>query len=363
MPDHDGRPPRACERADASAPARERASRDAERVESHDDTEASADEPSCSPSWSVVSLSELTSRASSPSDVCSSSVVAAAALASCATSASAGELAALAAREEAEERALFSNRPPSFRGRATEKKKAASEKTADASRMMTVADSSLKRAPPASETFDAAFEAPPAPKEAPQGPPPRAADDGLARRLIARLRAATASRLHALARAIEAEAAAARPRRRANEEKERRGDEDPTFRRFRDDTCIVRALSEAIVSLERFTRRALAALKEAARHGRTASCRVVTKYSVTRERFSALTNAFEERFFFFSGRGELRRGFFPTGRRFSDETKKKKSDVFRGERDLRWLAAAAALAPLAPAALWVAFSSACSKRT
>jgi hypothetical protein len=82
MPDHDGRPPRARERVDATAPARKRAFRDAEFVESHDENlsaEASRDQ-SCSPTWSVVSLSELTSRASSPALASCSSVVAAAAL-------------------------------------------------------------------------------------------------------------------------------------------------------------------------------------------------------------------------------------------------------------------------------------------
>ena len=83
MPDHEGRPPRARERVDATAPGRKRAFRDAEFVESHDENlsaEASRDQ-SCSPTWSVVSLSELTSRASSPGIGSCSSVVAAAALA------------------------------------------------------------------------------------------------------------------------------------------------------------------------------------------------------------------------------------------------------------------------------------------
>ena len=320
MPDHDGRPPRALERADASAPARKRASRDAERAESQDEA---SDEPACSPTWSLVSLCELTSRASSPCDVSSSSVVGAAA----------GEL---FAREVEEAQALFSNGPP---GRKVESKKATSD---------TAVASSVEKAPFERESFEAAFAAPPSPsKETPRGSVPSAADDFLARRLITRLRAATASRLHALARTFEADDAEEETRAGGDKDSSRGSD---VFRASR------RALEEALESLERFSRRALAALGAAARHGGLAVCHVVTD---ARERFSALANAFEDRF---TGRPEVwALRTFPDAR--GETKRKKKNNVFRSARDLPWLAAAAALAPLAPAVLWIAFSSACPKRT
>jgi hypothetical protein len=173
MPDHDGRPPRARERVDATAPARKRAFRDAEFVESHDENlsaEASRDQ-SCSPTWSVVSLSELTSRASSPALASCSSVVAAAALED----------------EEDEEEGDPGprNGPPSPRETNVKKRPV---------------DGSL---PNASGETDAVRERSLSSPAPPPFPPPSALET--ARRLVACLLAATAKRLHEIARALEAE--------------------------------------------------------------------------------------------------------------------------------------------------------------
>lgn len=317
MPDHDGRPPRARERADTTAPARKRASRDAERVESHDENEAEAsrDEPvSCSPTWSVVSLSELTSRASSPSDVSCSSVVAAA---------------ALAAREDEEEGDPFPNGPPSPRETNVKKRPVdgsldASGET-DAVRERTT--SSRKKEPPPRKSLCSPAE---------PFPPLSAAET--ARRLVACLRAATAARLHALARALEAE----------GEPQPRAGRPEPNATARGDavqqsDFFLAEALAQALARLERFSRRALAALDASARTCASTTRRLVAD---ARESFRALADAFEERLFFAS--------------REETSKREKKTEPDRARHFL--VAAAVALAPLAPAALWCAFSGAYSKR-
>ena len=340
MPDHDGRPPRARERADATAPARKRTSRDPERVESYDEeTEASAaDEPcGCSPTWSVVSLSELTSRASSPSDVSSSSVVAAAATVSCATSASASALAALEDEAGEDERRRFSNRPP----KAVEaKSKTFSPPRVDflVKNLMneaTFSPSPLREAPTPNANANAKAKAE---EEEEEEQPPcvgSAAKDFSARRLVACLRAAAASRLHALARTLEAEGDAAAC--------------DAAF--------FAECFASARAAFARVSRRAAAALEDAARSWMTTTRVFVAD---ARDTFRALAEAFGE-------------GVFGTVDDGSDkeEEKKERRDASADDtpaahrfmsRDFL-VAAAVALAPLAPAALWCAFSSACSKRT
>lgn len=316
MPDHDGRPPRARERVDATAPARKRAFRDAEFVESHDENlsaEASRDQ-SCSPTWSVVSLSELTSRASSPALASCSSVVAAAALED----------------EEDEEEGDPGprNGPPSPRETNVKKRPV---------------DGSL---PNASGETDAVRERSLSSPAPPPFPPPSALET--ARRLVACLLAATAKRLHALARALEAEnepppfffALPFAPRREPDASA--RGDAVEQSHFF-----LAEALKRSLKRLLRFSSSALAALDASTRTCASTLCRLVAD---ARLRFFALADAFEERVrFFFASREETSR-------------REKKKDPFRGHRDVL-VAAAVALAPLAPAALWCAFSRAYSKRT
>jgi hypothetical protein len=96
----------------------------------------------------------------------------------------------------------------------------------------------------------------------------------------------------------------------------------------------------------RFSRSALAALVASARTCASTSCGLVAD---ARLRFFALFDALEERVcFFFASREETSK-------------REKKKDPFLA-RDVL-VAAAVALAPLAPAALWCAFSRAYSKRT
>ena len=352
MPDHDGRPPRARERADATAPARKRTSRDPERVESYDEeTEASAaDEPcGCSPTWSVVSLSELTSRASSPSDVSSSSVVAAAATVSCATSASASALAALEDEAGEDERRRFSNRPPSEtkppRGldSAAVSRRGGSDETSGGFFLVknlmneaTFSPSPLREAPTPNANANAKAKAE---EEEEEEQPPcvgvGSAAEEPARRLVACLRAAAASRLHALARTLEAEGDAAAC--------------DAAF--------FAECFAAARAAFARVSRRAAAALEDAAR-----TVRGTTRVFVAdaRDTFRALAEAFGEGVF----------GTVDDGKD-KEEEKKERRDASADDtpaahrfmsRDFL-VAAAVALAPLAPAALWCAFSSACSKRT
>jgi len=323
MPDHEGRPPRARERVDATAPGRKRAFRDAEFVESHDENlsaEASRDQ-SCSPTWSVVSLSELTSRASSPGIGSCSSVVAAAALA-----------------EDEEDEAKgdpFPNEPPSEERETNVKNRQADGSLPNASGET---DAVKKR-----RTFLASEE--PTPRKslsspAEPFPPPSALET--ARRLVACLLAATAKRLHALARALEAE------------------NEPPPFffalpfapRREPDASARGDAVEQShfflkeLKRLLRFSSSALAALDASARTCASTLCRLVAD---ARLRFFALFDAFEERVrFFFASREETSK-------------REKKKNPFLA-RDVL-VAAAVALAPLAPAALWCAFSRAYSKRT
>ena len=290
MPDHEGRPPRARERVDATAPARKRAFRDAEFVESHDENlsaEASRDQ-SCSPTWSVVSLSELTSRASSPGIGSCSSVVAAAALA-----------------EDEEDEAKgdpFPNEPPSEERETNVKNRQADGSLPNASGET---DAVKKR-----RTFLSSEE--PTPRKslsspAEPFPPPSALET--ARRLVACLLAATAKRLHALARALEAE------------------NEPPPF----------------------FFALPFAPRREPDVSTRTCASTLCRLVADARLRFFALFDAFEERVrFFFASREETSK-------------REKKKDPFLA-RDVL-VAAAVALAPLAPAALWCAFSRAYSKRT
>ncbi len=358
MPDHDGRPPRARERADATAPARKRTSRDPERVESYDEeTEASAaDEPcGCSPTWSVVSLSELTSRASSPSDVSSSSVVAAAATVSCATSASASALAALedeAGQDEREDE-RFSNRPPRVEAKsetyspprvdsAHVSRRGGSDETSGGFFLVkkmneaTFSPSPLRESPTPNANANANANAK-AEEEEEEGQPPcvGSAASSAARRLVACLRAAAASRLHALARTLEAEGDAAAC--------------DAAF--------FAECFASARVAFARVSRRAAAALEDAAR-----TVRGTTRVFVAdaRDTFRALAEAFGEGVFGTVDDGEE-----------NEEEKKERRDASADDtpaahrfmsRDFL-VAAAVALAPLAPAALWCAFSSACSKRT
>ena len=334
MPDHDGRPPRARERADATAPARKRTSRDPERVESYDEeTEASAaDEPcGCSPTWSVVSLSELTSRASSPSDVSSSSVVAAAATVSCATSASASALAALEDEAGEDERRRFSNRPPRVEAKS-ETKPPRVDSAADEATFASPLRESPTPTPNANANANAKAE------EEEEQPPcvgVGSAAEETARRLVACLRAAAASRLHALARTLEAEGDAAAC--------------DAAF--------FAECFAAARAAFARVSRRAAAALEDAARSWMTTTRVFVAD---ARDTFRALAEAFGE-------------GVFGTVDDGSDkeEEKKERRDASADDtpaahrfmsRDFL-VAAAVALAPLAPAALWCAFSSACSKRT
>jgi hypothetical protein len=313
MPDHDGRPPRARERVDATAPARKRAFRDAEFVESHDENlsaEASRDQ-SCSPTWSVVSLSELTSRASSPALASCSSVVAAAALED----------------EEDEEEGDPGprNGPPSPRETNVKKRPV---------------DGSL---PNASGETDAVRERSLSSPAPPPFPPPSALET--ARRLVACLLAATAKRLHALARALEAENEPppflfALPFARSREpDASARGDAVEQSHFF-----LKEALKRSLKRLLRFSSSALAALDASARTCVSTLCRLVAD---ARLRFRALADAFEERFFFAS--------------REATSKRERKKDPFLA-RDVL-VAAAVALAPLAPAALWCAFSRAYSKRT
>ena len=290
MPDHEGRPPRARERVDATAPGRKRAFRDAEFVESHDENlsaEASRDQ-SCSPTWSVVSLSELTSRASSPGIGSCSSVVAAAALA-----------------EDEEDEAKgdpFPNEPPSEERETNVKNRQADGSLPNASGET---DAVKKR-----RTFLSSEE--PTPRKslsspAEPFPPPSALET--ARRLVACLLAATAKRLHALARALEAE------------------NEPPPF----------------------FFALPFAPRREPDVSTRTCASTLCRLVADARLRFFALFDAFEERVrFFFASREETSK-------------REKKKDPFLA-RDVL-VAAAVALAPLAPAALWCAFSRAYSKRT
>lgn len=290
MPDHEGRPPRARERVDATAPGRKRAFRDAEFVESHDENlsaEASRDQ-SCSPTWSVVSLSELTSRASSPGIGSCSSVVAAAALA-----------------EDEEDEAKgdpFPNEPPSEERETNVKNRQADGSLPNASGET---DAVKKR-----RTFLSSEE--PTPRKslsspAEPFPPPSALET--ARRLVACLLAATAKRLHALARALEAE------------------NEPPPF----------------------FFALPFAPRREPDASARTCASTLCRLVADARLRFFALFDAFEERVrFFFASREETSK-------------REKKKDPFLA-RDVL-VAAAVALAPLAPAALWCAFSRAYSKRT
>jgi hypothetical protein len=290
MPDHEGRPPRARERVDATAPGRKRAFRDAEFVESHDENlsaEASRDQ-SCSPTWSVVSLSELTSRASSPGIGSCSSVVAAAALA-----------------EDEEDEAKgdpFPNEPPSEERETNVKNRQADGSLPNASGET---DAVKKR-----RTFLSSEE--PTPRKslsspAEPFPPPSALET--ARRLVACLLAATAKRLHALARALEAE------------------NEPPPF----------------------FFALPFAPRREPDASARTCASTLCRLVADARLRFFALFDAFEERVrFFFASREETSK-------------REKKKNPFLA-RDVL-VAAAVALAPLAPAALWCAFSRAYSKRT
>lgn len=328
MPDHEGRPPRARERVDATAPGRKRAFRDAEFVESHDENlsaEASRDQ-SCSPTWSVVSLSELTSRASSPGTGSCSSVVAAAALA-----------------EDEEDEAKgdpFPNEPPSEARETNVKNRQADGSLPNASGET---DAVKKRT-----TFLSSEE--PTPRKslsspAEPFPPPSALET--ARRLVACLLAATAKRLHALARALEAEnepppfffATPFAPRREPDASK--RGDAVQQSHFF-----LKEALKRSLKRLLRFSRSALAALDASARTCASTLCRLVAD---ARLRFFALFDAFEERVrFFFASREETSK-------------REKKKNPFLA-RDVL-VAAAVALAPLAPAALWCAFSRAYSKRT
>lgn len=329
MPDHEGLPPRARERVDATAPGRKRAFRDAEFVESHDENlsaEASRDQ-SCSPTWSVVSLSELTSRASSPGIGSCSSVVAAAALA-----------------EDAEDEAKgdpFPNGPPSEERETNVKNRQADGSLPNASGET---DGVKKR-----RTFLSSQE--PTPRKslsspAEPFPPPSALET--ARRLVACLLAATAKRLHALARALEAEnepppfffAPPFAPRREPDASARRDAVEQSHF-------FLKQALKRSLKRLLRFSSSALAALDASARTCASTLCRLVAD---ARLRFFALFDAFEERVrFFFASREETSK-------------REKKKNPFRGHRDVL-VAAAVALAPLAPAALWCAFSRAYSKRT
>ena len=357
MPDHDGRPPRARERADATAPARKRTSRDPERVESYDEeTEASAaDEPcGCSPTWSVVSLSELTSRASSPSDVSSSSVVAAAATVSCATSASASALAALEDEAGEDERRRFSNRPPRVEAKSETKpprvdsaavsRRGGSDETSGGFFLMNEATfaSPLRESPTPNANANAYANAK-AEEEEEEQPPCVGSAASAARRLVACLRAAAALRLHALARTLEAEDDAAAC--------------DAAF--------FAECFASARVAFARVSRRAAAALENAAR-----TVRGTTRVFVAdaRDTFRALAEAFgSER------RARRSEGVFGTVDDGLDEEEKKKrrapgsaDDTPAAHRFMSrdfFVAAAVAFVPLAPAALWCAFSSACSKRT
>ena len=360
MPDHDGRPPRARERADATAPARKRTSRDPERVESYDEeTEASAaDEPcGCSPTWSVVSLSELTSRASSPSDVSSSSVVAAAATVSCATSASASALAALEDEAGEDERRRFSNRPPRVEAKSETKpprvdsaavsRRGGSDETSGGFFLMNEATfaSPLRESPTPNANANAYANAK-AEEEEEEQPPCVGSAASAARRLVACLRAAAALRLRALARALEAEGDAA----------------------TRDAAFFAECFASARVAFARVSRRAAAALENAAR-----TVRGTTRVFVAdaRDTFRALAEAFGSEAFRRERRSE---GVFGTvdDDGLDEEEKKKRrarpsaDDAPAAHRFMSrdfLVAAVVALAPLAPAALWCAFSSACSKRT
>ena len=358
MPDHDGRPPRARERADATAPARKRASRDAERVESHDETEASADEPSCSPTWSVVSLSELTSRASSPSDVSSSSVVAAAATVSCATSASASALAALEDEAGEDERRRFSNRPPSVHQASDTKpprvdsaavsERGGSDETSGAFFFTEETFASpLRESPTPNANANANANAKPEEEEEEEEQPPCVGSAASAARgLVACLRAAAALRLRALARALEAEGDAA----------------------TRDAAFFAECIASARAAFARVSLRAAAALENAAR-----TVRGTTRVFVAdaRDTFRALAEAFGSEAFRRERRSE---GVFGTvdDDGLDEEEKKKRrapgsaDDTPAAHRFMSrdfFVAAAVAFVPLAPAALWCAFSSACSKRT
>ena len=358
MPDHDGRPPRARERADATAPARKRASRDAERVESHDETEASADEPSCSPTWSVVSLSELTSRASSPSDVSSSSVVAAAATVSCATSASASALAALEDEAGEDERRRFSNRPPSVHQASDTKpprvdsaavsERGGSDETSGAFFFTEETFASpLRESPTPNANANANANAKPEEEEEEEEQPPCVGSAASAARgLVACLRAAAALRLRALARALEAEGDAA----------------------TRDAAFFAECFASARAAFARVSLRAAAALENAAR-----TVRGTTRVFVAdaRDTFRALAEAFGSEAFRRERRSE---GVFGTvdDDGLDEEEKKKRrapgsaDDTPAAHRFMSrdfFVAAAVAFVPLAPAALWCAFSSACSKRT
>jgi hypothetical protein len=353
MPDHDGRPPRARERADATAPARKRASRDVECVESHDETEASADEPSCSPTWSVVSLSELTSRASSPSDVSSSSVVAAAATVSCATSASASALAALEDEAGEDQRRRFSNRPPSVHQASDTKpprvdsrvsERGGSDETSGAFFFTEETFASpLRESPTPNANANAK---PEEEEEAEEQPPCVGSAASAARGLVACLRAAAALRLRALARALEAEGDAA----------------------TRDAAFFAECFASARAAFARVSRRAAAALESAAR-----TVRGTTRVFVAdaRDTFRALAEAFGSEAFRRERRSE---GVFGTvdDDGLDEEEKKKRrapgsaDDTPAAHRFMSrdfFVAAAVAFVPLAPAALWCAFSSACSKRT
>ena len=354
MPDHDGRPPRARERADATAPARKRASRDAERVESHDETEASADEPSCSPTWSVVSLSELTSRASSPSDVSSSSVVAAAATVSCATSASASALAALEDEAGEDERRRFSNRPPSVHQASDTKpprvdsrvsERGGSDETSSAFFFTEETFASpLRESPTPNANANANANAKTEEEEEEEQPPCR----------LRRVRRAWARRVPAPPpRCACARRAGARGGGRRGDARRR------VFRRvFR-----VGRAGFARVSL-----RAAAALENAAR-----TVRGTTRVFVAdaRDTFRALAEAFGSEAFRRERRSE---GVFGTvdDDGVDEEEKEKRrapgsaDDTPAAHRFMSrdfFVAAAVAFVPLAPAALWCAFSSACSKRT
>ena len=353
MPDHDGRPPRARERADATAPARKHASRDVECVESHDETEASADEPSCSPTWSVVSLSELTSRASSPSDVSSSSVVAAAATVSCATSASASALAALEDEAGEDQRRRFSNRPPSVHQASDTKpprvdsrvsERGGSDETSGAFFFTEETFASpLRESPTPNANANAK---PEEEEEAEEQPPCVGSAASAARGLVACLRAAAALRLRALARALEAEGDAA----------------------TRDAAFFAECFASARAAFARVSLRAAAALENAAR-----TVRGTTRVFVTdaRDTFRALAEAFGSEAVRRERRSE---GVFGTVDDDGLDEEEKKIRRAPGSADDTpaahrfmsrdfFVAAAVAFVPLAPAALWCAFSSACSKRT
>lgn len=353
MPDHDGRPPRARERADATAPARKRASRDVECVESHDETEASADEPSCSPTWSVVSLSELTSRASSPSDVSSSSVVAAAATVSCATSASASALAALEDEAGEDQRRRFSNRPPSVHQASDTKpprvdsrvsERGGSDETSGAFFFTEETFASpLRESPTPNANANAK---PEEEEEAEEQPPCVGSAASAARGLVACLRAAAALRLRALARALEAE-----------------GDEAT-----RDAAFFAECFASARAAFARVSLRAAAALENAARTVRGTTRAFVAD---ARDTFRALAEAFGSEAFRRERRSE---GVFGTVDDDGLDEEEKKIRRAPGSADDTpaahrfmsrdfFVAAAVAFVPLAPAALWCAFSSACSKRT